>query len=162
MDDPFATSLVEDQHRRCAAGLFNGVWTLMERSDRTPEDDETMMHAAHAARWHWGVVGTPLNRARSEWQISRVYAILGDAASARRHADRYLALCNDHELGEFDRAFAHEAIARSAAIADNAEDVATHVQYGLAAAGHVTDESERDWVLRNLGSVTTDPPPSRD
>ena len=160
MDDLFATSLAEDQHRRCATGLFNGVWVLMEQSKRTEHEDETMIHAAHAARWHWGVVGKPVNWARSEWQISRVYAILGKGAQARSHAERYLELCDEHDLGEFDRAFAHEAIARAAAITGDSDDVAGHVQYGLAAAGHVEDEKERDWVLRNLGTVTRDPPPA--
>ncbi len=158
MDESFSTGLAEDQHRRCATGLFNGVWTLMEQAQRTDQEDETMLHAAHAARWHWGVVGKPVNWARSEWQISRVYALLGKGPSARHHAECYLRLCDDHELEEFDRAFAHEAIARAASIEGNAEDVADHVQYGLAAAGHVVDEKERSWVLRNLGSVTTEPP----
>jgi hypothetical protein len=159
MDDRFATSLAEDQHRRCAAALFNGVWALMEQETRTTEEDEVMVHAAHASRWHWGVVGKPVNRARGEWQISRVYSILGKGVQAREHADRYLLMCDEHDLGEFDRAFAHEAIARAAAIEGESKDVADHVQYGLAAAGHVEDEPERAWILRNLGTVTTDPPP---
>ena len=36
-----------------------------------------MLHAAHASRFHWGEVGEPVNFARGEWQISRVYAVLG-------------------------------------------------------------------------------------
>ena len=158
MDDVFSTNLAEDQHRRCASALFNGVWTLMEKSDRTPEEDEEMIHAAHASRWHWGVVGKPVNLARGEWQISRGYALLGKAAQARDHAAKYLDMCDDFDLGEFDRAFAHEAVARAAAIEGASEDVAAHVQYGLAAAGQVVEDAEREWVLKNLGTVTTDPP----
>ena len=48
MDDRFATSLAEDQHRRCAAALFNGVWALMEQETRTTEEDEVMVEAPAA------------------------------------------------------------------------------------------------------------------
>jgi len=158
MDAPFSTRLSEDQHRRCASGLFNGAWTLLESTERTPAQSEEMVHAAHASRWHWGVVGRPVNCARGEWLISRVYAVLGKGVQAREHADRCLAMCDEHGLGEFDRAFAHEAIARAASIQQDAQEVADHVQYGLAAAAQVVEDRDRDWVIRNLGTVTSDPP----
>src|SRR3712207_382671 len=74
--------------RRLAADLFNTVWSLLERTDRTQADDDTMLHAAHASRYHWGQVGEPVNLARGEWQVSRVYAVLGRAEPARYHAQR--------------------------------------------------------------------------
>ena len=37
-------------HRRLGVDLFNEVWRLME----TREDDDRMLHAAHAMRYHWG------------------------------------------------------------------------------------------------------------
>ena len=64
---------------RLAASLFNGVWALMEKSDRTPDDDLLMIHMAHASCYHWGRVGTAVNFVRGEWQCSRVYATLGRA-----------------------------------------------------------------------------------
>ena len=64
-------------HRRLAAELFNRVWSLLEKPDRDQTDDDTMLQAAHASRFHWGEVGEPVNFARGEWQISRVYAVLG-------------------------------------------------------------------------------------
>ena len=155
LNDPI---LPEDMHRFCASALFNRTWSLLQSSDRTPEEDASMIDMAHASRWHWSVVGTPVNLARGSWQISRVNAILGCAESARRHAEQYLAQCETHGLSEFDRAFAHEAIARACACVGDAEGVATHVQYGLAAAEQVEDEEEREWVRRNLATVTTDPP----
>lgn len=160
MNDPFGCGLAEDQHRRCAAALFNGVWSLLEKTDREAADDEVMINAAHASRWHWDVVGTPLNWARGEWQISRVYAVLGCATQAREHAERYLAMCDEHDLPEFDRAFAHESIARAASVAGDSETVAAHLQYGMAAAEAIEADDDRRWVRKNLGTVTADPPKS--
>ncbi|WMM24769.1 hypothetical protein RBU61_17870 [Tissierella sp. MB52-C2] len=41
-----------------------------------------MIHTAHASRFHWDEVGTPIEFARSEWQTSRVYSLLGMFESA--------------------------------------------------------------------------------
>ena len=59
------------QHRRLADELFNHAWELLEKPDRTREEDEELIHAAHASRYHWGVAGTALNHARGDWQIAR-------------------------------------------------------------------------------------------
>ena len=42
-----------------------------------------MIHAAHASRYHWSQVGTKANLARGEWQVSRVYTVLGRVRSLR-------------------------------------------------------------------------------
>ena len=149
--------LPEDMHKLCAATLFNRTWDELERSDRSGVDDELMLNMAHASLWHWRVVGLPVNWSRGEWLVSRVCAVLGRPESALQHARNSLELCDQHDLTEFDRAFAHEAIARAHAIGGDAKGVATHVQYGLAAAEHVEDPEGREWVRRSLGSVTTAP-----
>lgn len=160
MDFKISVGLAEDQHRRCAADLFNAVWDLMGKEDRTPEENEEMVNAAHASRWHWGVMGKPVNWARGEWQISRVYAILGRAEPSLHHAWNYQKICDENQLSEFDRSFAHEAIARASAISGDSEAVVAHVQYGLAAADHIGDDNDRKWARSNLGTVTGKPPAS--
>jgi hypothetical protein len=152
----------EDMHRFCAVELFHRTRDLLESTQRTQADDTAMIDMAHASRWHWSIVGAPVNLARGSWQISRVYAVLGRGDAARIHARSYLMECEENDLSEFDRAFAHEAIARACSCQGDAQGLAAHVQYGLAAAEHVTDENEREWVRRNLASVTTAPPNQSD
>ncbi|MAJ46118.1 MAG: hypothetical protein CBC35_02315 [Planctomycetes bacterium TMED75] len=149
--------LPEDMHRLCASSLFNRTWEALDRDDRTPEEDAAMLDMAHASLWHWRVVGAPINLSRGEWLVSRVSAVLGYPESALRHAQATLALCDQYQLSEFDRAFAHEAMARAYAVASDPKGITTHVQYGLAAAEHVKSASEQEWVRRSLGSVTTAP-----
>jgi hypothetical protein len=79
--------------RQLAVDLFNHVWTLMDLPSRTPAQDAEMIHAAHASRHHWGVIGEPVNWARGEWQVSRVYCVLGRGEPALYHAGRCLELC---------------------------------------------------------------------
>jgi hypothetical protein len=78
--------------RVLAAGLFNHVWTLLETPDRTPDQIDEMIHAAHASRYHWGEVGEPVNLARGEWQCARVYSVLGRGEPALWHARRCLEI----------------------------------------------------------------------
>src|SRR5439155_10486756 len=65
-----------DWHRRMAAHLFNSTWTLIEKKRRTKEERDTMIHMAHASRYHlgrrrrserardWGVADLPRVRGR--------------------------------------------------------------------------------------------------
>ena len=76
--------------RRLGVELFNFVSTLIEKADRTTAEADQMIHAAHASRHHWGHAGTNANLGRGEWQIARVYAVLGRAEPARWHAARCL------------------------------------------------------------------------
>jgi len=57
-------------HRQLGVDLFNEVWRLV----KSREDDDRMIHAAHASRFHWGEAPEckPENLARGEWQVSRV------------------------------------------------------------------------------------------
>jgi hypothetical protein len=46
--------LAAGDERRLATGLFNYVWVLLDKLDRSVGDDEHMVRAAHASRYPWG------------------------------------------------------------------------------------------------------------
>ena len=152
MTAPSAPVDVADR-RHLAVDLFNHVWTLLERSDRSPLENDEMLHAAHASRYHWGEVGEPVNLARGEWQCSRVYATLRRAEPALWHARRCLDLCEENGIGDWDIAFAHEAIARALHVAgDHAgADAAADRARELAAA--IAEPEDRELLLSDLATV---------
>jgi len=116
------TRTIDDAARRqLAVDLFNHVWTLMEMPERTRAQDTEMIHAAHASRHHGGEVGTPVNFARGEWQVSRVYTVLGRPEPAIWHARRCLEHCEANGIGDWDLAYAYEALARAHALAGDDE-----------------------------------------
>ncbi|MGY1603235.1 MerR family transcriptional regulator [Geodermatophilus sp. SYSU D00815] len=139
--------------RRLAADLFNGVWRLMETEDRTPAQDDRMLHMAHASRFHWEQAGTAVHRARGEWQCSRVYAVLGRAEPAAHHARRCLELCQEHGIGDFDLAFAHEALARAAAVAGDTAARDRHLAAARAAAEGISDPDDRVLLEGDLAAI---------
>ncbi len=76
----------DDVERALAMDLFNETWTLLETEDRTHDQAERMVHAAHASRYHWEQVGGPEQLVVGDWQISRVYSVLGRPEPALHHA----------------------------------------------------------------------------
>jgi hypothetical protein len=126
-------------HRQLGVDLFNEAWRLMESHKGTlaaplqgragsarrsgHNDDDRMLHAAHASRYHWGEAAEckPENLARGEWQVSRVYVVLGRAEPAIWHAQRCLEHCEEAGIGDWDLAYAYEALSRAHALAGNRE-----------------------------------------
>jgi hypothetical protein len=140
-------------HKKFAMDLFNLTWDLLDKEERTQAEDDTMVHAAHASRYHWGQVGTPVHFARGEWQISRVYSVLSRPEPALYHAQRSLTLCTENDIGDFDLAFAYEALARAYAVAGDAVKGQEHVALAEQAGQQIEDEGNRDYFLSELKTV---------
>jgi len=140
-------------HKEEAVKCFNAAWDLIDKSDRTHEDDVNMVHLAHASRYHWGQIGTPLEFTRGEWQISRVYSLLGMGESALFHAKEALRLCLDNCIGDFDLAFGYEAVARASSVLGNDNDKATFLRKAKEAAKAIAEESNRKYVESEISAM---------
>jgi hypothetical protein len=157
-DSPGSEELLgPDGERRLAAALFNATWALMEKEDRTPAEDDRMIHGAHASRYHWEQVGTAANLARGEWQCSRVYAVLRRPEPCLHHAGRMLDICRQNGIGDWDLAFAYEALARGSAIAGDAEAARSWTEQALAAAEKIADEQDRALLRGDLETIPGQP-----
>ncbi len=146
-------ALDPDDERRLAAALFNRTWELLLKPERSIADDDEMIHAAHASRHHWGVVGKPVNFARGEWQCSRVYSVLGRAEPALHHASRCLTLATENALDSFDIGAAHEAMARAYRVAGDPDRMAIHLAAADDAAVHITDAEDRKILNDDLADL---------
>jgi DNA-binding transcriptional MerR regulator len=149
------TDLDATTRRKLAADLFNHTWTLLEMTDRTTEQDDEMIHSAHASRYHWGEVadGEPVNLARGEWQCSRVYAVLGRAEPALWHARRCLAINEAAGSVDWDIASAYEAMARAYLTAGDAAQVAAWKTKATAALGGIADTDDRELIEGDLATL---------
>src|SRR5437899_11461893 len=129
----------------------------MERDDRTADDDDTMLHVAHASRYHWGQVPAPATLARGEWLCSRVYAVLGRSEPSLYHAQRVLDICTRDGIGDWDLAFAYEALARASAVAGDAAGARSFTEQALAAAEDTAEADDRGVLLGDLESIPGQP-----
>jgi len=140
-------------HRQLAADLFNHTWELIDKTERTQAEDDEMIHSAHASRYHWGLAGTALNLARGEWQISRVYSILNRSEPAMYHANRSLDYCQENGFGDFDLAFAYEALARASSAAGDKQSVAEYLRLAKEAGDKIAEKDDRDYFFSELESI---------
>jgi hypothetical protein len=144
---------VDVDHRQLGAELFNFVWTLLEKPDRTPDEEDLMAHAAHASAYHWRQVGEPRHFARSEWQCSRVYAVLGRPEPALHHARRCLDWCERGEVEDWDTPYAHEALARAYEVAGDEVAAARHLDLARELAERIADPEDRELLDRDLATI---------
>ena len=145
--------ITQQTHRRLAMDLFNRVWELLDKTDRTASEIDEMIHAAHASRYHWGEIGTPLEFERGEWQISRVYSTLKRSEPALAHAERCLEICEANGIGDFDLAFAYEALARAHAVSGDVTKTREFTALAEAAAAAIEDEGDREYAIGEIANV---------
>ncbi|MFT4415573.1 tetratricopeptide repeat protein [Fredinandcohnia humi] len=102
-------------HKQVAVQCFNKVWDLLEKDDRTNLEDEEMVHMCHTSFWHWTQVEdhTEQNLSIGYWQLSRVYAMVGNGEQALEYAQRCIAVSIDAKLAPFYIAYAYEAMSRA-------------------------------------------------
>ena len=143
----------QEWHKRAAITLFNLVWSLLDKKDRTKQEDDKMVHAVHASRFHWGEIGTPVEFERGEWQISRVYSVLNRPGSALYHAKRCLDICKEHNIGDFDIAFAYEAMARAHAVAGDKSDCEKYIKLAKEAGEQIKKKEDKDLFFGDLKTV---------
>ena len=148
-------------HRKKAAELFNGTWDLIDKDDkRTLEENDNMIHSAHASRYHWSVVvnsgkypkSGPTNLQAGDWQISRVYALLKRPEPSLYHAKRCLSICEEHKIGDFNIAFAYEAIARAYAIAGDSKSK-EYLEKAKKAGEAITKEDDKKYFFSELETI---------
>ena len=148
------------EHRAEAVGLFNGVWQMLDIEDRTPAQDDQMVHAAHASRWHWsqaGELGGDEQLAVGEWQCSRVYSVLGRGEPALHHARACLAVCRDAGLGDWVLAAAYEALARASAVAGDLAEARSWLAQARTAVAAIVEPEDREVIEGDLTAIAALP-----
>lgn len=112
--DPAPLPAEGEWHRRQGVEATNAAFDLLAR-DRDAAADEELVRLAYAAAYHWErAAGTgPANAARADYLVSRALTATGQPERALVSADRALATCREHGLGDFDLAYALAARARS-------------------------------------------------
>lgn len=150
---PTASFDLAQAHRWFATDCFNRVWTLLDKPDRTPDECERMVSLAHASLAHWRERAdcTPQNLSIGYWQVSRVYAVLGQVESARN----YGRLCLNASGAEppFFLGYAHEALARAEQLAGNTSAARRHLAEAHRLAALVPDAEERRALENDLATL---------
>lgn len=142
-------------HKYFAADCFNKTWDLLEKKDRTPEEDEQMLRLTFASTWHWTQRPdcTQENMSIGYWQMSRVYVVLGQADNARRYGQLALQAGQADGAPQFCVAYGYEALARAEMVAGKRQAMQDALAKARQTAEAMTDLEAKKMVLDDLATI---------
>lgn len=101
----------------------NQAWDLVEADERTADQQEKMLHLAHASRYHWQHAGTEINWLRAEVLLSTAYSFANRSENAIIYAESARKLIGQtSEFTPFDQASLSGAHALALSICGESEE----------------------------------------
>jgi len=143
----------EERHRQMGAATFNRAWELIEKPNRSPEEDAEMLATTFASRYHWAQVGGDEQRATGEWQIAHIASLLHLPDLALRYARSTLEVTERNGWGDWRLASAYEGMARAHAAAGDAAERDRHVALSKEILETVEDPEDRNQIAEQLQTV---------
>ncbi|MEW6402592.1 MAG: hypothetical protein AB1649_12385, partial [Chloroflexota bacterium] len=144
---------LQSAHKYFSAHCFNTTWDLIDQPTRMPEDEMEMLHRSMASLWHWSQRedAKPQNLSVGYWQVSRVYALLGQVDNALKYGAASLKFAEG--LEPFYAGFAYEALARAEMVAGNREKMNEYLQKARDLAKQVEDEDDKQVLMGDLENI---------
>jgi hypothetical protein len=145
--------MTEDEvktHKKLGIDYFNATWALIDKPDRTPDDDYNMILTAQASRFHWGFAGTQVEFQAGDWLIAKVYYLLGHKEECMFVAKRCLDICLRENIGGFNLAFAYESMARAFKLSGDMAKFEEYQKIALEKANLVEDKDDRNYTISEI------------
>ena len=146
---------LDTAHKHFSAACFNKTWDLLDKKDRTAEDDEQMIRLTLASHYHW-TQREDYNATKASvahWQTSRVYTVVGQGKNARRYGKLCLEVSKGEGVGPFYLGYAYEALARAEMVAGNQEKMEKYLESARQAADEVPNADHKQWLLDDLVTI---------
>ncbi len=142
-------------HKYFSAYCFNHAWDSIDKSERSLEEENTMLQLSLASLWHWTQREdhTPKNLSVGYWQVSRVFALLGQVDNARKYGQLSLDTASKGGLDPFHMGYAYEALARAEHVAGNRVDTQKYLEKAAQLAEQVSDPEDKKLLLNDLASL---------
>ena len=147
---------IKKAHKYFSAQCFNKTWDYLDMPERTAEQDEEMLRSAMASHWHWTQRKDygPVSKSIANWQVSRVFATLGQADNAHRYGQRALDALEGQENLPFYQGYGYEALARAEAVAGDAAQMKSYLEKARHAAAEVSDDDSKQLLLSDIETIT--------
>lgn len=140
-------------HKYFAAYCFNSAWALIDKPDRTAEEDQMMISLNQASIFHWRNRAdcSDKNLSIGYWQASRIRAILDHVDEAQRCAE--ICLGYSKSLEPFYLGYAYEALSRAAFIAGELDQAKSFADLAKTQATLVEDANNRELLFNDLKTL---------
>lgn len=139
-------------HKQFSAACFNQAWDLIDLPERTADQEAELLALAFASNWHWSQREdySPEKASISNWQISRVFSLIGNGAMAVRFGERSLNALS--ELGEsyFLTTYAYEAQARGYLVQGDLLTASSLLDKAIICSNQIESDENRTLVTADL------------
>ncbi len=149
------TTTTAFSHKQLAVNSFNAVWDLLDLNERTKEEEEKMIHLAHASFYHWTKVEghTAKNLSIGYWQLSRVYATAGLGERSLYYAEQCLSVSLENKIEPFYIGYAYEALSRANALLGFNDRSIEQAEHASEYAKEVVDEGSKEMLIKDLQEI---------
>lgn len=140
-------------HKYFSAHCFNSAWELIDKNDRTADENERMINLAQASIWHWTQREdcTDQNMSIGYWQASRVYSLAGQPDNARRYGQMCL---EKSEGGEpFSIGYAYEALARAEFVGGEKDKAKKYLAQAREQAEKISNAEHKKMLTDDLDTI---------
>lgn len=149
----FDTGQERAAHRHFAVSAYNAVWKLLDKKDRTPAEDQQMLAAAFASRYHWSFIGDDRNFAIGDWQIAHVASYCGLPKTAHKYASSALAIVEKNGWRDWILASVYEGMARASAVGGNDVERGKWLEKAKRECALIAEEDERAIIEQQITTV---------
>lgn len=143
-------------HKYFATNCFNKAWDLIDKTDRTPTEDEDMIRLSLASHYHWTQREDYDNTKASiaHWQTSHIYALLDQADNAKRYGQLCLQVSQGEDIPPFFLGYAYESLARAEATAGNEKQAQEYIDKAKKVAEKIQKPEDKNQLLNDLDSIS--------
>jgi tetratricopeptide (TPR) repeat protein len=141
-------------HKHFSTKFFNQAWELIDKPERTLDEDFFMVHLTHASLSHWLMRDdcTDENLSTAYWQLSRVYSLIDEPEQALKYALRCLNFSERRDIGQFFLGYAYEALARAYMLLENSDKKKECLEKAKAITSLISPEDARS-LRDDLASI---------
>lgn len=129
--------------QRLASQANNRAWAFAEATSRTPDEEEEMLQAAHAAMYFWKIVGNDNNRAHAVQLLAHVYAFLGLSNPAAHFLAKSQPMLLSEQAEAWEVALAHAVAANVAAAKNNSQTHRIHYHKAFELVSQLPNAEDR-------------------
>ena len=142
-------------HKYFSAECFNRTWGLLDKAERTPQENQDMVLLSLASLWHWTERDdcSDTNMSIGYWQASRVYATIGLPGEARRYGQLCLGASEQPGVLPFYLGYAYEALARAEHAAGDPAKAREHLAESRRIAEGLPNPDAKKQLLADLDKL---------
>ncbi len=143
----------EFDHRTIAVERYNHCWDLLERDERSQDEDFELLTAAFTSRYHWSFAGGPEQWVMSDWMVSRAAANIGEASLSLAFALRANSGVQEFDAPDWLAASTAEGLARAYAALDDEDSRDEWINSAQGLVEAIADDEDRALIASQLASI---------